>query len=98
MEKIDEIKKVRSSVEVFVNENVDSISGIVTPSDLDHIINIGTSIMCTKWNIGYEGGGFVQAVVDNNLSKAVSNADGTNIKALKLYCLMMYNMTRVVIN
>mgnify|MGYP000362287478 FL=1 len=98
MEKLDEIKRVRSSVEVFVNDNVDSISGIVTPSDLDHIINIGTSIMCTKWNIGYEGGSFVQAIVNNDLSKAVSSADGTNIKALKLYCLMMYNMTRVVIN
>jgi hypothetical protein len=98
MEKLDEIKRVRSSVEVFVNDNVDSISGTVTPSDLDHIINIGTSIMCTKWNIGYEGGSFVQAIVNNDLSKAVSSADGTNIKALKLYCLMMYNMTRVVIN
>jgi|TARA_B110000908_G_scaffold105594_1_gene124381 hypothetical protein len=98
MEKIDKIKKVRSSVEVFVNDNIDSISGIVTPSDLNHIVNIGTSIMCTKWNIGYEGGSFVQAIVNNDLSKAVSSADGTNIKALKLYCLMMYNMTRVVIN
>ena len=95
MEKIDKIKKVKDSVEIFVNENVDSISGFIIQSELDHIINTGTSIMCTKWNIGYEGGSFVQAVVNNDLSKAVGSADGVNIKALKLYCLMMYNMTRI---
>lgn len=92
MEKFEQIDVVKSIATEYVLENVDSISGIVTPSDLDHIINIGTSIMCTKWNIGYEGGGFVQAVVDNNLSKAIGSADGTNIKALKLYCQMLYNI------
>lgn len=61
-------------------------------ADLDHIIQIGTSILCTKWQIGYSGGGFVQAVVENDLQRAFANADNVNVKALKFYCQLMYNV------
>ena len=60
--------------------------------EMDHIVNIGTSILCTKWGIGPTGGGFVEAVVENNLSRAISNADLTNQHALRFYCAMMYNV------
>lgn len=60
--------------------------------EMDHIVNIGTSILCTKWGIGPMGGGFVEAVVENNLSRAVSNADTTNQYALRFYCAMLYNV------
>ena len=36
-------------------------------SERAHIIEIGASILCTKWEVGYEGGGFVQAFVANDL-------------------------------
>ena len=43
----------------------------------------------TKWHIGYAGGGFVQAVVDNDLQRAFANADNVNVKALKFYCQLI---------
>ena len=93
METFKQIEIVRSTVEDYLNRNGEwSIPAATLASNRDHIINIGTSIMCTKWNIGYPGGGFVQAVVDNNLMSAVSNADSTNIHALKFYCSMVYNL------
>ena len=61
-------------------------------AECNHIIEIGTSILCTKWHIGYAGGGFVQAVVDNDLQRAFANADNVNVKALKFYCQLMYNV------
>ena len=61
-------------------------------AECNHIIEIGTSILCTKWQIGYTGGGFVQAVVDNDLQRAFANADNINVKALKFYCQLMYNV------
>lgn len=59
---------------------------------VEHIISIGTSILCTKWGIGYPGGSFVQAVVNNDLMRAVSYADNINAYALKFYCQLMYNV------
>ena len=41
----------------------------------EHIIDIMVSIMCTRDKVSYPGGGFVQAVVDNNLYLALSIAD-----------------------
>jgi hypothetical protein len=94
MQIADQIQTVRSLVEDYFDQNASN--SIYDRAEVewnrDHIINIGTSILCTKWKIGYEGGGFVQAVVDNNLTRAVSNADATNIKALKFYCQLMYNV------
>jgi hypothetical protein len=57
-----------------------------------HIVNIGTSILCTKWGIGYPGGGFVQAVVDNDLMGAFSRADSINKDAMGFYCKLLYNI------
>jgi hypothetical protein len=60
--------------------------------DRYHIVNIGTSIICTRMNIGFPGGSFVQSIVDNDLSRTFATADGTNIKAIRFYLMMMHNM------
>jgi hypothetical protein len=44
--------------------------------------------------VGYEGGGFGQAVVGNDLTMAVSRADGTCIKALKFFVQLINNVGR----
>jgi len=93
MQTFEKIKIVNEVVENFVDENISTIQGSITMSEIEHVINIGTSIMCNKWGIKYDGGGFVDAVLENNLSKAVGRADNTNAKALKLYCQMMYNLS-----
>jgi hypothetical protein len=41
----------------------------------NHIIDIMVSIMCTRDKSSYAGGGFVEAVVANNLYLAMSRAD-----------------------
>ena len=41
----------------------------------EHIIDIMVSIMATRDKSSYPGGGFVQAVVENNLYLAMSRAD-----------------------
>jgi hypothetical protein len=88
----EQIANVSEIVRDYFNDN-SMYAGIHTMShdNQEHIINIGTSILCTKWGIGYEGGGFVKAVVNNNLSAAIGSADSINIQALKFYCQLMYN-------
>tara|TARA_R110002111_G_scaffold161244_1_gene227650 strand:- start:458 stop:754 length:297 start_codon:yes stop_codon:yes gene_type:complete len=93
MERIEQIKIVKKLVEVSFDENA-MYSGIddMNEENKNHIINIGTSILCTKWEIGFEGGGFVQAVVANDLMKAVGSADGTSLKGLKFFASLLYNI------
>ena len=55
----------------------------------EHIIDIMVSIMATRDKSSYAGGGFVQAVVDNNLYLAMSRADSDCRK--NLFLLTMCN-------
>jgi len=93
-----QIKKVTEIVREYLEKNNGHIGlSNLTPMEMEHVVQIGTSILCTKWDIGYEGGSFVKAVVNNNLSDAIGYADSTNIKALKFYCQLMYNVGKPVI-
>lgn len=60
-------------------------------SSRDHIVNIGTSVLCTKWGVGFPGGSFVQAVVNNDLAGAFGRADSINSDCIKFYSMLLYN-------
>lgn len=49
-----------------------------------HIINIIASVMMTRDGKGIRGGSFVESVVDNDLSGAISNADTQCLQNLKV--------------
>ena len=54
-----------------------------TESELNHVIDIIASVYMTQY--GYRmGGGFVQSVIDNNLSQAFSRADSTILKGMRM--------------
>lgn len=56
----------------------------------EHAINIAASILMTRDGISH-GGGFAQAVVDNNLRESISRADDTCIKHLKFFVIICKN-------
>jgi hypothetical protein len=90
-------EKIRKAVEEYLDKNAHS-GGVEAemlmhvPSSREHIINIGTSIMCTKLGIGPEGGGFVQAFVNNDLRETFGRADQINRQCIRLYLLLSYNL------
>ena len=55
----------------------------------EHILDIMVSIMVTRDKTSYAGGGFVQAVVDNDLYLSLSRAD-TDCRN-NIYLLVMCN-------
>jgi hypothetical protein len=89
----DQISLVEKEVKEFYEENANycGLSNI-SQNEIDHIIRIATSILCTKWKVGYQGGGFVQHFVDNNLMGALGAADSTTIKGFKFFGQIMYNI------
>ena len=90
-----QMETVRSLVEDYCSREMYLTHGF-TPSDEEyqHILNIGESILCTKWGVGYEGGGFVRAVVENNLQLAYNRADSINKKYLPLYVGLVMSITK----
>lgn len=58
---------------------------------VDHIKNMCVSILQTKYKIGYPGGGFVHAVVNNDLMGAFGKADSINKDYIWLYVELLYN-------
>ena len=53
----------------------------------NHILDIMVSIMCTRDKSSYAGGGFVEAIVSNDLYSAATRADSECVKYLKLLAL-----------
>ena len=61
-----------------------------------HIINIGISILETKYpeiGPGYAGGGFAQAVVNNDLMEAMGRADNICADNIKFFCTLLYSFS-----
>jgi hypothetical protein len=88
------INAVGELVSNYLVENINliPIEHRLNPESLSHIERIGASILCTKWKVGYPGGSFVQAVVDNRLTEAFGRADSVNRDCMTFYVSMMTNI------
>lgn len=60
----------------------------------DHVINVGSSILMTRDNV-LQGGGFVQAVVNNDLREAIGRADDVCINHLRFFVGIKNNVPRL---
>lgn len=60
--------------------------------DLNHVIDIAISIMCTKWKVSYPGGSFAEAIVSNNLTRTYSYADDICVQAIRFFVVMINNL------
>lgn len=88
-----QIETVKSIVAAYYINNAAycKVNGL-SADEQSHIIEIGTSILCTRWCVGYEGGSFVQSFVNNDLLGAIGRADETSYKGLKFFASLMYNV------
>ncbi len=57
----------------------------------DHIVDIIVSVMRTRDKVGFQGGDFVQSVVNNDLTNAALRADNDCVKHLKTFVLALRN-------
>ncbi len=68
------------------------ISVTLTEEEMIHVINIGTSILQTR-DGGIQGGSFVQAVVDNDLTRTHNRADSVNRKVIPFYVILLNHVS-----
>jgi hypothetical protein len=95
-------ERIREAVRARIKEYSNQCRDIGFRSEIapftdeeNHVVNIGTSILCTKWGIGYPGGSFVQAVVNNNLMETFGRADHINLNCIQFYVYLIYNQSYV---
>lgn len=79
---------IRDTVKKFILENMGFYIGTApTATDIDHLIDIGVSIVHTRDKSGPAGGSFVQAIVNSDLI-AVCKADSTSLRGIKILYLI----------
>ena len=92
-------KKSIAYIDIKLNEYL--IDNNIYSTDKDDVITMSLSILETKFpeiGPGYGGGSFVQAFVDNDLSKVMATADSVNRNFLHFYSVLVYNFsTRYVL-
>jgi hypothetical protein len=88
---------VKERIEEYISSGRDVAFSLAasTQDNRDHIAQIGKSILCTKWGVGYPGGSFAQAVVDNNLTETFGRADHVNLNCIRFYVSLIYNQQYV---
>lgn len=68
------------------------ISVTLTEEEMNHVINIGTSVLQTR-DGGIQGGSFVQAVVDNDLTRTYNRADSVNKRVIPFYIILLNHVS-----
>ena len=64
----------------------------LTEEEMNHVKSIGVSVLQTR-DGGLQGGGFVQAIVKNDLSGSYNRADSTNSKVIPFYIILKDHVT-----
>lgn len=68
------------------------LSVTLSEEEMDHVINIGVSILQTR-DGGVPGGSFVQSIVKNDLSGSHNRADSTNRRVIHFYITLKDHVT-----
>ena len=66
--------------------------GPLNEEEITHITSILWNIVLWYYDQPSSLGGFATYIIKNDLRKAVLNADTTNLRAIKIYALFMYNI------
>lgn len=64
----------------------------LTEEEMSHVIDVGTSVLQTR-DGGIQGGSFVQAVVDNDLTRTYNRADSINRKVIPFYIILLNHVS-----
>ena len=68
------------------------MSVTLTEEEMNHVIDVGTSVLQTR-DGGIPGGSFVQAIVKNDLSGSYNRADSINRKVIPFYIILKDHVT-----
>lgn len=86
--------RIKLAVEQYAirNNHLIPIGIMNDPESLQHLTNIGASIVMNNWGIDTRPGGFVRAIIDNDLEGSVNRADHINLQLLPFYVTLKYNL------
>ncbi len=91
MEYLEQKQIVVDLVTSYLKQEGNSCGLNNVEEEISHIINLGVSMLMTKWKLGPQGGSFVSSFVSNDLMKAVAYADQTSMKGFKFFARLLYN-------
>lgn len=96
-----ELKVMNAVAKYFHENNISTrvpFNILLDKDSVEHVINIGTSIMMNRIGVNTYPGGFVRAILDNDLYGAFSRADHINSQVIGFYITMMNNLSIPITN
>ena len=86
-------KMIKDIVRNYMLKNPQLVSKIqITDEILTHVIQTGTELLGKKWGLVKYSGGFVNSIINNNLSETFSCADDINEQFVKFYVMLDHNV------
>jgi len=88
----------REKLEAYVDDKLHDYKkyNLVTTIDYNDVVSMGVSVLGTKFpeiGPGYGGGGFVEALISNDLEGTFARADSTNRKYILFYLQLITNFS-----
>jgi hypothetical protein len=68
------------------------IAVALAEDEMQHVLDVGVSVLQTR-DGGIQGGGFVQAVVDNDLTRTYNRADSINRRVIPFYIILLNHVS-----
>ena len=94
---VEQTERISQAVEKYLtrNSNLVPMHHLMNTESREHIVRMGTSIMCRKWEIGPTPGSFVEAICSNDLRGAINRADTVNGDCIRFYVTLYENLAYV---
>lgn len=86
-------KIISDIVRNYMLKNPQLVSKVkINDEVLTHVIQTGTELLARKWGFLTYSGGFVNSIINNNLSETFGCADDINEQFVKFYVMLEYNV------
>lgn len=93
---MEDLNKIKKIVTDYYDKHESLYFSDISDEDKQHVISIGVSLLCTKWDKYYAGGSFVKSIINNDLRSAVDTADLTNLKYIPFYVRLIHNVEKPI--
>lgn len=67
----------------------------LTENEVEHIINMGITLLLARDGIYMHPGHFLEAILNNKLDETFARADEINVKAIHWYILINHNIAKL---
>jgi len=85
---------IRDLVGKYLNKQpMMNFPSTLSDDEREHVIDMGTQMLAVKWGLQNHCCRFVRSMLDNKLMETYGEADEVNLRFIRFYVLLNYNIS-----